>query len=217
MAKDPSGISTTGAVREMYDTTAESYSSMMDTAIDDPMYADILRRLQSRIENIPGMIVDAPCGSGHLLSMYHENYDPERPLLGVDLSPQMVEITQRRLGAAAATAVCDIRQLEMLADRSVAAVISHFGFHHLDLDGVRDACKEWHRVLVHGGQLILGVWEGTGAIDYGENSDLVAVRHKSGDLQNILADIGFDELMCEIEFDEDMAMDAVYIEASKNP
>jgi len=217
MAKDSSGISTTGAVREMYDTTAESYSSMMDTAIDDPMYADILRRLQSRIENIPGMIVDAPCGSGHLLSMYHENYDPERPLLGVDLSPQMVEITQRRLGAAAATAVCDIRQLEMLADRSVAAVISHFGFHHLDLDGVRDACKEWHRVLVHGGQLILGVWEGTGAIDYGEHSDLVAVMHKSGDLQNILADIGFDELMCEIEFDEDMAMDAVYIEASKNP
>ena len=149
--------------------------------------------------------------------MYHENYDPERPLLGVDLSPQMVEITQRRLCAAAETAVCDIRQLEMLADSSVAAVISHFGFHHLDLDGVRDACKEWHRVLVHGGQLILGVWEGTGAIDYCEHSDLVAVRHKSGDLQNILADIGFDELMCEIEFDEDMAMDAVYIEASKNP
>ena len=201
----------------MYDTTAESYSSMMDTVIDDPMYADILQRLQSRIENIPGKIVDAPCGSGHLLSMYHENYDPERPLLGVDLSPQMVEITQRRLGAAAETAVCDIRQLEMLADNSVAAVISHFGFHHLDLDGVRDACKEWHRVLVNGGQLILGVWEGTGAIDYGEHSDLVAVRHKSGDLQNILADIGFDELMCEIEFDEDMAMDAVYIEASKNP
>ena len=125
MVKDPSDISTTEAVREMYDTTAESYSSMMDTAIDDPMYADILQRLQSRIENIPGMIVDAPCGSGHLLSMYHENYDPERPLLGVDLSPQMVEITQRRLGAAAKTAVCDIRQLEMLADSSVAAVVSH--------------------------------------------------------------------------------------------
>lgn len=201
----------------MYDTTAETYSSMMDTVIDDPMYADILQRLQSRIENIPGKIVDAPCGSGHMLSMYHENYDPERPLFGVDLSPQMVEITQRRLGAAAETAVCDIRQLEMLADNSVAAVISHFGFHHLDLDGVRDACREWHRVLVNGGLLILGVWEGTGAIDYGEQSDLVAVRHKSGDLQKILADIGFDELMCEIEFDEDMAMDAVYIEACKNP
>ena len=63
MAEDPSGISTTEAVREMYDTTAESYSSMMDTVIDDPMYADILQRLQSRIENIPCKIVDAPCGS----------------------------------------------------------------------------------------------------------------------------------------------------------
>lgn len=216
MAKNPSDISTTQAVREMYDTTAESYSSMMDTVIDDPMYAAILKRLQSRIEDIPGMIVDAPCGSGHMMSMYHENHDQGRPLLGVDLSPQMVEITQRRLGAAAETAVCDIRKLEMLADSSVAAVISHFGFHHLDLDGVRDACREWYRVLVDGGQLVLGVWEGSGTIDYGEHSDLVAVRHKSGDLQNILTDIGFHEHLCEIEFDEDMAMDAVYIEAGKN-
>lgn len=72
-------------------------------------------------------------------------------------------------------------------------------------------------MLVNGGQLVLGTWEGTGAIDYGEHSDLVAIRHKSGDLKKILADIGFDELMCEIEFDEEMAMDAVYIEVSKNP
>jgi ubiquinone/menaquinone biosynthesis C-methylase UbiE len=215
MPKDPSDVSSTDAVREMYDSTAESYASMMDAAIDDPMYADVLQRLKSRLENIPGMLVDAPCGSGHMLSMYHETCDNERPLFGVDLSAQMVAITQRRLGAAVETAVCDIRQLEMLADNSAAAVISHFGFHHLDLNGVRDACKEWHRVLVDGGQLVLGVWEGSGAIDYGEHSDLVAVRHKSGDLQNILADIGFDELKCEVEFDEDMAMDAVYIEASK--
>jgi predicted SAM-dependent methyltransferase len=105
----------------------------------------------------------------------------------------------------------------MLADNSAAAVISHFGFHHLDLSGVSDACREWHRVLVDGGQLVLGVWEGSGAIDYGEKSDLVALRHKSRDLQNVLADVGFDELKCDVEFDEDMAMDAVYIEASKKP
>ena len=213
MPKDPSDVSSTDAVRAMYDTTAESYASMMDTEIDDPIYADILQRLKSRLENIPGTLVDAPCGSGHMLSMYHETCDHERRLMGVDLSPQMVAITQHRLGAAVETAVCDFRQLEMLADNSAAAVISHFGFHHLDLNGVRDACKEWHRVLVDGGQLVLGVWEGSGDIDYGEHSDLVAVRHKAVDLQKILADIGFDELKCDIEFDEEMAMDAVYIEA----
>ena len=215
MPMDPSDISNTDAVREMYDTTAESYASMMDTEIDDPMYADILQRLRSRLENAPGMIVDAPCGSGHMLSMYHETCDNERPLLGVDLSPQMLGITQRRLGAAVETAVCDIRQLEMLADSSAAAVISHFGLHHLDLSGVNDACKEWHRVLVAGGQLVLGVWEGSGAIDYGEFSDLVAVKHRASDLQEILANIGFDELKCDIEFDAEMQMNAVYIEACK--
>jgi len=86
MPKDPSDISSADAVREMYDTTAESYSSMMDTTIDDPMYADILQRLRSRLENISGVVVDAPCGSGHMLSVYHEIYDNDRPLFGVDLS-----------------------------------------------------------------------------------------------------------------------------------
>jgi len=133
---DSPDVSSTDAVREMYDSTAESYSSMMDSVIDDPMYADILQRLKSRLENIPGMLVDAPCGSGHLLSMYHETCDNERRLFGVDLSSQMAAITQRRLGAAV-------------------------------------------------------------------------------DLQKILADLGFTELKCDVEFDEDMAMDAVYIEASK--
>jgi hypothetical protein len=92
-----------------------------------------------------------------MLSMYHEEYDKERPLLGVDLSPQMVEITRRRLGA----------------------------------------------------------WEGSGTIDYGGQTDRVAVRHGSDDLQNILTDIGFTELNCKVEFDEEMGMNAVYIEASK--
>jgi len=62
------------------------------------MYADILKRLQSRLEDVTGMIIDAPCSSGHMLSMYHETCDSQRPLFGVDLSPQMVEITQQRLG-----------------------------------------------------------------------------------------------------------------------
>ncbi len=215
LESSPTGVSSSDAVREMYDSSAQSYSEMMDSEIDHPMYADILKRLQSRLENITGMVIDSPCGSGHMLSMYHEICDGKRALFGVDLSPQMVEITQQRLGAAVETAVGDIRQLTMLADGSAAAVISHFAFHHLDLDGVNAACREWQRVLVEGGQLVIGAWEGSGTIDYGGQTNLVAVRHASDDLQSIVANAGFDELNCKVEFDEEMGMNAVYIEATR--
>ena len=37
------------AVRDMYDAEAESYSTMMDSEIEKPMYSDTLRRLHSRM------------------------------------------------------------------------------------------------------------------------------------------------------------------------
>ena len=82
----------------MYEETADSYAQMMDTEIGLPVYADILGRLRDRIANIPGAVVDTACGSGHMLSMYHERYDSNRPLLGIDLSPRMVSIAGEKLG-----------------------------------------------------------------------------------------------------------------------
>lgn len=94
-------ISGTDAVRDMYDAEAESYSTIMDSEIEKPLYTGTLERLQKRIVNTPGALIDAACGSGQMLAMYHDNFDDERALLGVDLSPQMVAITSKRLGSAA--------------------------------------------------------------------------------------------------------------------
>ena len=215
MSKKQSRVSAPDAVREMYDATAESYSTMMDSEINHPMYAEILERLRSRLVDVPGTLVDAPCGSGHMLAMYHERFDASRGLFGADLSPRMVEVTQHRLGEAVETAVCDFRQMDMLAAQSAAAVISHFGLHHVDLNGVAEACSEWYRVLVPGGQLAIGAWDGSDAMDYGEGSDMVATMHEADELQKTLADAGFETLACNIEFDDDMQMNAVYIEALK--
>ena len=203
------------AVREMYDTEAESYSNMMDSEIEHPLYSDTLGRLQARIENISGTVIDAPCGSGHMLAMYHEDFDEKRALLGIDLSPQMVAITSLRLGSAAEVLVGDIRKLDTVPSDSAAAVISHFAFHHLDADGVSQAIAEWHRVLRVGGQLLIGAWEGTGAIDYGDESDLVAVKHSADDLQRIVRESGFSITRNVVELDEGLMMDAVYIEGVK--
>jgi len=212
-----SGIKTseTGAVRDMYDAEAESYSTMMDSEIEHPLYSDTLNRLKKRIANIPGVLIDAPCGSGHMLAMYHDNYDGERALLGIDLSPQMVAITSLRLRSAAEVLVGDIRKLDMVPSDSAAAVISHFALHHLDDDGVMQAIAEWHRVLRVGGQLVIGAWEGAGAIDYGDDSDLVAVKHGANDLEKIMREGGFAITRNVVELDEGLMMDAVYIEGVK--
>lgn len=200
----------------MYDAQAESYSTMMDSEIKRPLYADTLERLQARIANISGAVIDAPCGSGHMLSMYHEQYDRARALVGVDLSPQMVAVASERLGDAAEISVADIRQLNSIEADSAAAVISHFALHHLDVGGVMEALKEWHRVLKVGGQLVIGAWAGTGAIDYGDQEDLVAIKHDPGALEVMLRDLGFGISRSYVEPDDEFMIDAVYIESTKD-
>ncbi|HCV25309.1 MAG TPA: hypothetical protein DGN59_17765 [Candidatus Latescibacteria bacterium] len=85
-----------------------------------------------------------------MLSMYHEQFDAERPLVGVDLSPTMVRIAKDRLGGSAAVHVGDMRELSMMDDGSAAAVISFFALHHLEPQGVQAALTEWSRVLGEG-------------------------------------------------------------------
>ena len=127
----------------------------------------------------------------------------------------MVEIASKRLGSAAEIVEGDIRKLDAVPSESAAAVICHFALHHLDADGVAQALVEWHRVLVVGGQLLIGAWEGTGVLDYGDTTDLVAIRHDAGDLERMMRERGFSISRNVIEIDEEMGMNAVYIECSR--
>jgi ubiquinone/menaquinone biosynthesis C-methylase UbiE len=210
-------IKTSGAdaVRDMYDAEAESYSTMMDSEIEHPLYSDTLERLHAGIANLSGVVIDAPCGSGHMLAMYHESYDQERALMGIDLSPRMVAIAANRLGSAAEIVAGDIRNLDAVPSDSAAAVISHFALHHLDADGILEAFVEWHRVLRVGGQLVIGAWEGTGVLDYGDTTDIVAVKHGADELESMMRESGFSISRNVIELDDEMMMNAVYIEGAK--
>jgi ubiquinone/menaquinone biosynthesis C-methylase UbiE len=202
-------------VRKMYESTADAYAEMMDSEIALPLYADVLGRLRSRIAATPGVLVDTSCGSGHMLFLYHEKYDRDRPLVGVDLSPRMVAIARERLGSSADIVVGDMRSLDALEDDSAAAVVSFFAVHHLDPEGFRAALREWSRVLRHGGQLLLAAWEGVGAIDYGEAAEIVALRYRSGDITAWAEGSGFATTRCAVEPVEEMGMDAVYLEGVK--
>lgn len=202
-------------VREMYDETADSYAQMMDAEIGLPIYADVLGRLQGRIMNIDGPVIDTACGSGHMLSMYRESFDCERPLVGVDLSSRMVSIAEGKLDSNVQLVVGDMRVLDSVETGSCAAVLNFFALHHLDAEGAKQAFSEWFRVLAPGGQLVIATWEGSGTIDYGEESAIVALRYNSTELESWAKSAGFVITRCNVEPVEEFPMDALYLEASK--
>ena len=202
-------------VRQLYEDSADSYAQMMDAEIGLPVYADVLGRLRDRIANTPGTVVDTACGSGHMLSMYHECYDQKHPLLGVDLSPRMVSIAEEKLGSNAHVVVGDMRDLSSVGSGSSSAALNFFALHHLDFEGVKLAFREWYRILGPGGQLVVATWEGSGAIDYGNESDIVALRYSSSELTTWAQGAGFAITRCAVEPVEDFPMDAVYLEGVK--
>jgi len=202
-------------IRKLYDESADSYAKMMDAEIDLPIYADILGRLAERIAGIPGSVLDTSCGSGHMLFRYHERYDPDRSLVGIDLSNRMIAIAGDRLGSSVEVLIGDMRDLGIVESGSVAAILSFFALHHLGLEDVAATLQEWSRVLRPGGQLVVAAWEGDGPIDYGEESDVVALMHSRDEIVAATHAAGFGVDCCVEEFYEDMFMNAVYLEGSK--
>jgi len=202
-------------VCELYQGTAASYAEMMDSEIDLPVYSDTLARLAERIATIEGPVIDTSCGSGHMLLRYHERYDPERSLVGVDLSPRMVAIASARLGSSAEVLTGDMRDLRRVEPDSSAAVLSFFAIHHINPEEVTPALREWRRVLRPGGQLVLAAWEGTGPIDYGGESDVVALRYTKAEVVAWAEAAGLFADRCVVEPVEGISMEAVYLEASR--
>ena len=207
--------SPTAQVRQMYEETAVSYSRMMDAEINDPIYSDIFGRLRERLGDKDGFLIDTACGSGHMLSMYHERFDHSRQLIGIDLSPRMAAIAAERLGRSARLVVGDMREIPGVDASAAAAVVNFFALHHLDPEGVGEALREWHRVLHAGGELLLATWEGSGVIDYGDEADVVALRYGRDELNLWVQAAGFLVTRCDVNAVEEIAMDAIYLEAVK--
>ena len=91
-----------------------------------------------------------------------------------------------------------MRSLPSIDTGSVAGIINFFAIHNIDLDGLRAAMFEWNRVLNHKGHLFLAAWEGCGAIDYGEESDIVALRYTSNELSEISEQAGLIVTRCTV-------------------
>ena len=87
--------------------------------------------------------------------------------------------------------------------------------HQVDLSGLGKSLDEWCRVLATGGRLFLAAWEGSGNIDCGDASDVIARRYKEAEIVNAASRSGFQVARHSVEPVDEMEMDAVHLVAVK--
>lgn len=209
-------LSSRDDVRRLYEDSADSYNKMMEQEIQLPMYHEVLGSLASKLDGVDGSIVDSSCGTGHMLERIRDGYESEgRHLIGVDLSPRMVELARQRLGDSATIHEGDMGSMDQLADASIACVISFFAIHHVDLDGLQRCLAEWNRVLVSGGHLVLAAWEGDGAVDYGGSSEVIARRYREDEVVHGVRAAGFKVVAHSVKPVDEIDMDVVHVFATK--
>ncbi|WP_235676608.1 MULTISPECIES: class I SAM-dependent methyltransferase [unclassified Vibrio] len=177
-------------VRELY-KDVDCYSDAMESEIHTEIYTLGLESLFSSLQNVNGAVIDASCGSGHFLKKFSEQYNQEVTLIGVDLSPLMIQKSKNLLQDSATLYVGDMTNLSMIEEKSCAALVSYFSIQHLTHESLLSTFVEWKRVLVEQGTVILAGWEGCGTIDYGEKERHLAYRYSVDTLKNALAMAGF--------------------------
>ena len=155
--------------RDEYDRIADVYASVTDDNLANEHFERPV--LRSLLPPVDGMdVLDAGCAAGH-----HSAWlaDHGARITAIDLSPRMVERTQRLLGSRGEARVHDLREpLTFLGDDAIDVVVCSLTIHYLD--DLLAPLREFHRVLRPDGSLVLSThhpfidWEWAGYEGYYE-------------------------------------------------
>ncbi|HOL50165.1 MAG TPA: class I SAM-dependent methyltransferase, partial [bacterium] len=133
-----------------FDSVADIYDSVFKKYVRDHYLEKRLKYIKRNFGNRK-KILDVGCGTGllamHLLQAGFDVY-------GVDVSPEMVKIAQKRLPG---RIVCASVENIPFPDNSFDGVICIATLHHLSVTGFALAIKEMVRVLRIGGRLL--IWD----------------------------------------------------------
>lgn len=141
---------TIGEVQSSYDRVAEEYARRIFGELEHkPFDRQLLDRFAVRVQG-PGSACDLGCGPGHVARYLHER---GVRVLGVDLSPAMVELA-RRLNPG-----IEFRQGNMLSldvgEGAWGGIAAFYSIIHIPRSEVSAALVEMKRVLRPGGLLLL--------------------------------------------------------------
>ena len=136
--------------RATYDRVAEEYAARIAGELaGKPLDRALLACFVEQVGGL-GIIADIGCGPGHIAAYLH---DLGAPVVGVDLSPEMVAIARQRSPEIA------FEQGSMLAlatpDASWGGIVALYSIIHLPPEERPRALAEFHRALRPGGLLLL--------------------------------------------------------------
>lgn len=127
-----------GATSKMWDArTSDGYSSY-------ELLAQLIPQSDQQLT-----VLDLACGDALLLEILHKRNQTNLNLIGVDMSPDELDLARRRLGSATVDLRLERAQQLSLADNSVDYILCHLAF--MLMDPVENAVSEIHRVLKPGG------------------------------------------------------------------
>ena len=160
--------------RRAFDCQAERYDDTSLGAHARQLHPLLIRQLGE----IPHTsVLDVGCGTGALLDQLSRRW-PEGRYTGVDLSPNMAETAQNKLGSRARILVGDAEALP-LPDSQFQAVVCCDSFHHYPRP--RAALREIYRVLEPGGVLLLADTTAPAGVRWALN--LLLPLSRSGDVR----------------------------------
>ncbi len=114
----------------------------MDSEIQLPVYAESLSLLHAKFTELDGSIVDVSCGTGHMLALYAKTHAPAHELIGTDITPRMVDLTNQRLGRPGTARVGDMKHLPDISEGSVAELMNFIAIHHWNREDLNSAVWE---------------------------------------------------------------------------
>lgn len=140
----------TSRTRESYDELAATYAErIFGELAGKPLDRHLLNRFAEGVRG-RGLVADVGCGPGHVARYLH---DRGVRMLGIDLSPGMVECA-RRLSPEIEFRVGDMRALE-LPDSALAGLVALYSLIHVDEREMLPTLRELRRVLAPGGLLLV--------------------------------------------------------------
>ena len=174
-----------------YDGLAEEYAAKFGGDLNGlPLDRELLDSLRRRAP-AAGPVLDIGCGPAQAGSYLAAR---GARVLGMDLAPGMLAAASRRQASLRqagllSLAAADMRALPV-AGGSCAAAVSMYALHHLPRAQLPAVLREFRRVLVAAGILLLATHEGTGEFATA-NPRIMGTRYTGDELRQALMHASF--------------------------
>jgi SAM-dependent methyltransferase len=174
-----------------YDGIADEYVARIYGELEGkPLDREWLDRFARTVTPL-GPACDLGCGPGHVARYLA---DRGADVFGVDLSPGMIE-RARRLNPGIEFREGDMRALD-LPDASLGGIAAFYSILHIPREGVTDALREFRRVLVPGGLLLVAFHIGQEVVHldemWGKPVTLDFVFFEPAEMEGYLTEAGFE-------------------------